>query len=526
MSDLGELGPVRCKRCKAYMSPFMQFIDNGKRFQCPFCEDTTPVPQEYFNHLDHMGKRVDYYERPELCLGSYELVATKEYCHNNQLPNPPAFIFMIDVSCNSVRNGLLHVLCPYIKNVILPNLPRDLVANQQQANTDIRVGFVTYDKELHFYNLKSTLAAPQMMIVSDIDEVFVPILDGFLVNINESKLVVDMLLDQLPQMFENNKETELILGPVVEAGVEALKSAKCCGKLFVFHSNLPNALAQGQLKNRDGEKKLLGTDKEKNILSAQTEYYANLGKKCVENQCSLDLFLLPNQYCDIATISDLTRKTSGQIYKYDYFQADTHGKRLCDDLKYSIDNTCAFDAVMKVRTSTGIKPVDYLGNFNLNGYDVELAGLSKQTSLCVELKHEDKLNENTKVYVQMALLYTSLSGQRRIRLHNLSLNVCSQYSQMFASCDIDTLINYMAKLACRSVIVSSPKSIKENLIQQVANILACYRKNCTNAPSKGQFILPETLKLLPVFSNSVLKSDAISGCNYIGLTLFGSNLSW
>ena len=29
ITDLGELGPVRCKRCKAYMSPFMTFTDNG-----------------------------------------------------------------------------------------------------------------------------------------------------------------------------------------------------------------------------------------------------------------------------------------------------------------------------------------------------------------------------------------------------------------------------------------------------------------------------------------------------------------
>ncbi len=89
--------------------------------------------------------------------------------------------------------------------------------------------------------------------------------------------------------------------------------------------------------------------------------------------------------------------------------------------------------------------------------------------------------------------------------------MCTQYSQMFASCELDTLINYMSKVACRSVIVSTPKSIRENLVNQVANILAAYRKNCTNAPSKGQFILPETLKLLPVFANSLLKSDAIAG---------------
>ena len=38
------------------------------------------VPAEYFAHLDHTGKRMDYYDRPELCLGAYEFVATKDYC--------------------------------------------------------------------------------------------------------------------------------------------------------------------------------------------------------------------------------------------------------------------------------------------------------------------------------------------------------------------------------------------------------------------------------------------------------------
>lgn len=38
------------------------------------------VPVQYFQHLDHMGRRLDIYERPELSLGSYEFVATLDYC--------------------------------------------------------------------------------------------------------------------------------------------------------------------------------------------------------------------------------------------------------------------------------------------------------------------------------------------------------------------------------------------------------------------------------------------------------------
>lgn len=43
-----------------------------------------PVPVFYFQHLDHMGRRVDFYERPELSLGSYEFVATMDYCKVRQ----------------------------------------------------------------------------------------------------------------------------------------------------------------------------------------------------------------------------------------------------------------------------------------------------------------------------------------------------------------------------------------------------------------------------------------------------------
>lgn len=38
------------------------------------------VPPFYFQHLDHIGRRIDHYERPELSLGSYEYIATLDYC--------------------------------------------------------------------------------------------------------------------------------------------------------------------------------------------------------------------------------------------------------------------------------------------------------------------------------------------------------------------------------------------------------------------------------------------------------------
>jgi len=160
--DMGPAGPVRCIRCKAYMSPLMQFIDGGRRFQCTLCKATTEVPPEYFQHLDHTGQRIDKWERPELWKGSYELVATVEYCRvsskplgifllkmeafdlhwcfitlqNSVLPKEPAFIFVIDVSYNNVKSGLVDLLCSNIRS-LLELLP-----------AETPVGFVTYNSKV------------------------------------------------------------------------------------------------------------------------------------------------------------------------------------------------------------------------------------------------------------------------------------------------------------------------------------------------------------------------------------------
>uniref|UniRef100_A0A8U7MSU8 SEC24 homolog C, COPII coat complex component n=1 Tax=Corvus moneduloides TaxID=1196302 RepID=A0A8U7MSU8_CORMO len=502
--DHGESGPVRCNRCKAYMCPFMQFIEGGRRFQCCFCSCVTEVPPHYFQHLDHTGKRVDFYDRPELSLGSYEFLATVDYCKNNKFPSPPAFIFMIDVSYNAVKSGLVRLICEELKS-LLDYLPRE--GNMEESA--IRVGFVTYNKVLHFYNVKSSLAQPQMMVVSDVADMFVPLLDGFLVNVNESRTVIASLLDQIPEMFADTRETETVFAPVIQAGLEALKAAECAGKLFVFHTSLPIAEAPGKLKNRD-DRKLINTDKEKTLFQPQTSFYNNLAKDCVAQGCCVDLFLFPNQYLDVATLGVVPYQTGGSIYKYAYFQLETDQYRFLNDLRRDVQKEVGFDAVMRVRTSTGIRATDFFGAFYMsNTTDVEMAGLDCDKTITVEFKHDDKLSEDSGALLQCALLYTSCAGQRRLRIHNLSLNCCTQLADLYRNCETDTLINYLAKYAYRGVLSSPVKTVRDALINQCAQILACYRKNCASPSSAGQLILPECMKLLPVYLNCVLKSDVL-----------------
>ena len=59
------------------------------------------------------------------------------------------------------------------------------------------------------------------------------------------------------------------------------------------------------------------------ILTPQNNFYTKLGQDCVGAGWSVDLFLFPNAYIDIASISEVCRLTGGNLYKYSYFQVST-----------------------------------------------------------------------------------------------------------------------------------------------------------------------------------------------------------
>ena len=198
-----------------------------------------------------------------------------------------------------MKEGIVHLICQNMKEML-----KQLPVDAGQTETKMKVGFMTYDSKINFYNCNAALAQPQQMTVGDLEDMFVPLAEGLMVDVAESEAVVDSLLQSIPAMFSENRETETMLGPVLQAGKEAFKAAGMAGKLVVFHHNLPVAAAPGLLKNRD-DRKCLGTDKEKQVLSPQTKFYNDIGQECVSVGCSVDLFLFNNAYIDIATLSQV-----------------------------------------------------------------------------------------------------------------------------------------------------------------------------------------------------------------------------
>ena len=93
-------------------------------------------------------------DSPWLFLRAYsatvEYIAPQEYMVRP--PQPCIYMFLIDVAHAAVSSGMVDTVC----NIMLSKLD-SLVGDKRT-----KIGFITYDHQLHFFNLKSTLSQPQI----------------------------------------------------------------------------------------------------------------------------------------------------------------------------------------------------------------------------------------------------------------------------------------------------------------------------------------------------------------------------
>ncbi|KAL5542489.1 hypothetical protein UlMin_010199 [Ulmus minor] len=496
--DFGESGPVRCSRCKGYINPFMKFIDQGRRFICNFCGFADETPRDYHCNLGPDGRRRDADERPELCRGTVEFVATREYMVRD--PMPAVFFFLIDVSMNAIQTGATAAACSAISQVIsdLPEGPQTIV------------GVATFDSTIHFYNLKRALQQPLMLIVPDVDDVYTPLQTDVLVPLPECRQHLELLLDSIPTMFQTSKTTDSAFGAAVKAAFLAMKSTG--GKLMVFQSVLPSA-GIGALSAREAEGRAnvsAGEKEAHKLLQPVDKTFKTMAIEFAEYQVCVDIFITTQTYADITSISVIPRTTGGQVYYYYPFSVVSDPAKLYNDLRWNVTRPQGFEAVMRVRCSQGIQVQEYHGNFCKRiPTDVDLPGIDCDKSVMVTLKHDDKLQDGSECAFQCALLYTTIDGQRRIRVTTLSLPCTNLLSYLFRSADLDTQFTCFLKQAAHEIPINPLPRVKEQVTNLCINSLLSYRKFCATPSSSGQLILPEALKLLPLYTLALLKSTGL-----------------
>lgn len=167
-----------------------------------------------------------------------------------------------------------------------------------------------------------------------------------------------------------------------------------------------------------------------------------------------------------------------------------------------------------------------------NVTDMQIGAMDCDKSIQVEIKYDDKLNDQDRAYIQVATLFTSCGGQRRLRIHNIALAITSDYNSMYRSADQNAIFVYLLKyglsfwyfdpinylnLAESVVREKCPKEMRDDVVSRCSHILASYRERCSENSPLGQLILPEGLKLLPLFGNCIIKSEALNGGSEIAV---------
>ncbi|GAM19286.1 hypothetical protein SAMD00019534_024610, partial [Acytostelium subglobosum LB1] len=485
--DHGAQGPVRCTRCLGYMNPNNTFINGGKFYVCKLCDYENDVPQHYFSATLANGHRTDFEQRPELQRGSYEFIAKQ----TNETPVIPAYIFVIEVSANTVTSGVLTTAIEAIRTVL----------NERSDMTPRRIGIITFDTEVHFWSFKKTYNMPQMKVVAK-GSVFVPgQQDAFLVDYTESKHLVDYFFDNIANFFRHphDIQREFAFGAAVQTAAMSLE--KCGGRLFVLTTNLPKG-SPGAIPKRE-------QSKEKTMVPspAYNSFYKLVSQHCATSNVMVDLFIIPGELVDLTTTGYLATSTGGHIHYYPHFNPDT-ADQLHSDLVHAATQPYGFKVAIKIRCSRGLTVSNNYGNIVEENGEIHIAGITNDKCITSLIKYDDKLKPKTKAYIQFAMMYTTIKGENRIRVHNLRFNVADTVVSLFKDADIDSIMTVLGRYACRDIITTPPSQVRTNTVDNGIELLAAYRKNCAADKAHTQLILPECFKLLPIYTLSMMKTPA------------------
>ncbi len=460
------------------------------------CNLANEVPQA-FDWDAATQKQLDRWARPELNHSVVEFVAPQEYMVRP--PQPLVYLFLFDVSYASVTNGLLATAA----RCILESLDR--IPN---ADRRTRLGFMAVDSSLHFFSIPrddSENGDPSMMVVSDLDDAFLPTPADLLVTLTECRQNIENFLERLQDMFQSTQNGGSCLGAALRAGHKLVSPVG--GKLTVLSSSLPN-IGVGKLDMRE-DKKLLGTSKETGLLQTGNSFYKSFAVECSKNQVSIDMFLFSSQYQDVASLSNLPRYTGGQTYFYPGWNA-ARGEdaiKFAQEFSDYLSSEIGLEAVLRVRATVGLRMSTFYGNFFNRSSDLcAFPAFPRDQGYVVEVAIDESLTKGV-ACLQSAILHTTCNGERRIRVMTLALPTTQTLADVYASADQAAIATTFSHKAVERALGSGLEPARDALQAKLVELLQTFRKELAGGNMGGGGLqFPANLRCLPILFLGLMKN--------------------
>ena len=504
----------RCKQCKCYINNKFNISYSDKNKQVAICNLC-----KYENELDINNPGIkneylntDYSSCPELTKPTIDFYAPKGF--KSYKPFIPHYLFMIDISEYSYQLQLPS----YIINSIQTNL--EFIHNAENSY----IGFALYDQKniYYFYVEKDDV---RLTIMGDIVDPFCPIsMKKLYLKISDDKDKIEKLIEKINNFIEEKyiniqnlnklKQMSTITGAAIKSGVDSLLENG--GRVMIFTPNFCSH-GFGACASRDTFDKIKEPQKA-NPFYYQHEIFVEVGEKAANNRIVVDQFIFMGFSFDLSTFSIVSNLSGGHIEYYNYSRNVNEINSMYEKLHYDLTRILTrpnyYDCKFMLRFTVGVDCVEILGPFNKKlGEAFQLGGCDPDYCYYYNMRLNDYFKHGQKIDIQIVILYEDNYSDKYLRIFNYSLDISCVVGNIFSNTDVDTLTKAMIYKEISLIYRTDFNNVKANLESRIVNSFKCYRiKEKSNTPS-NQLILPQSIRYLPLFVDSFLKTGILSNHN-------------
>ncbi|KNG76713.1 hypothetical protein PFMG_02944 [Plasmodium falciparum IGH-CR14] len=412
---------------------------------------------------------------------------------------PPYFIFVIECSYNSIYSNITHTILEGIRYAV------------QNVKCDkTKIAIISFNSCIYFYNCKKN-KNNQVIVMSDIDNPFIPLsLDDLFFSCIDEKDKINNLIDSIKLFSNSCMQSYASCGnSALKIAVDILKSRNGNGNVCMFYTSTPNC-GLGCIKE------LKKRDIHENFLEVKEKiFYDALLLDLYSYNISVDISIIASNNIRICvpSLQYIAQNTGGNILFIQNFLWQKDYKEIYMNIKDTLTSeNIAYCCELKLRYTQNITVKNLFccnNNFNsiISMDTIKIPKIRHDHTFAFLLNYSDISETKKQVYIQCACIYTNLYGDRYVRLHTTHMNLTTSLSTVFRYTDAEALMNILIKQLCTNILHNDNYS--KIIIDNLAAILYSYRLNCATSAHSGQLILPDTLKLLPLFTSCLLKHNVV-----------------
>uniref|UniRef100_A0AC35TG85 Protein transport protein Sec24A n=1 Tax=Rhabditophanes sp. KR3021 TaxID=114890 RepID=A0AC35TG85_9BILA len=484
-----ESSIIRCRFCRTYLNPYIK-MDGRNKWKCNICLRSNPIPNIRENGYDEYRQESldNFMDRPEVKYATFEYIAPREYCHRKFVGSGMAFVF--DVTGAGKKEDYLGIVCRLLSN----HFQRMKI----ELKSNFLVTFLVVDEFIHLFQFDERSNMPKELVIDGGEEPFIPSPSGFTVRLDVFEKQILSFLEILPEMFAGNRSSQNCLGSALDLTRQLLEGVG--GRVTIFQTSLPT-IGKGAVENCQQ------LQKEETHWRAQSEFFKELALTCTDIQIGFDLFVIGSCFMDLGTIMSLPRYSSGQFYQYNQLNAGSNDNNLEGDFKRYLDRRLGLDGLLRIRCTTGLG-IDtfYCNSFVKTPDSISMPIVSPDLGFAVKMHMEEDLVDLSCVSIQVALLYTSTTGQRKIRVHTMALPVSNDPMEVIKGFDITPAVVLLANMSADCLIKGdSLDNCRSALVNAATDGIAAYTALSKNRRSGTLLVMNSGIKLLPLYVFGLLK---------------------